>query len=295
MITKDLNIRLGRPINGINFLNDIDLEIESQVLSGKAILKLLPEITTLNWGENYLQFSNKDFSGGFLQLPFDKNITQRVQKAYEDILKTTQSNRIARIWNFIPNINSHEFGEETYKLFNKGRDNAVRKCNVKNMPAATGIDIHNKKISILYLCTNGKVQHFRNPEQDNPKDYPKQYGKQPPRFSRATTVTHPTYKKIFISGTSSIKNHQTLHYRNIESQLATTLDNIAIMRKECDVPTTSQSESITYLRHKKHLPIVKQYLEKYEPELAQTTSYVLANICRSDLDVEIEQTFTQKL
>ena len=98
------------------------------------------------------------------------------------------------------------------------------------MPAATGIGSHSDKIyGYLVATKNIDYENLENSIQMSAYRYPPQYGPKSPSFARATikkNLKKDGSVQVFISGTASIRGHQTLHEGDIEKQVNTTMENI---------------------------------------------------------------------
>jgi enamine deaminase RidA (YjgF/YER057c/UK114 family) len=123
-------------------------------------------------------------------------------------------------------------------------------------------------------------------------EYPPEDGPQSPSFSRAAIATVGTNKLILISGTASIIGHKTVHAGKPYEQTVTALGNIKILSE------ASQNRPIkaidiakfhyrVYVRNLGDFPEIKRaFVDFFDGN--SVAHYVQADICRSDLLVEIE-------
>ncbi|MDR1994061.1 Rid family hydrolase, partial [Azonexus sp.] len=114
-----------------------------------------------------------------------------------------------------------------------------------------------------------------------------------PTFSRAALAQLPGQELLFISGTASIVGHETLHIGDVAGQTRETLTNIAALLAAANqqartTPYTLGELSLRiYIRHAADYPCVRAIVEEQIGRVSPVI-YVQADICRSDLLVEIE-------
>ena len=149
------------------------------------------------------------------------------------------------------------------------------------------------------MAARGTSQPIENPRQLNPYHYPPQYSPRSPSFSRAIVKDWGTQRQLFISGTGSIVEHQSLHAGDVAAQLTEILRNIgALLEHAATVSGTDfRDKSITstfkvYLRHAADLPMIQEHLAH---ALGEGTSVLLLNadLCRKELLMEIEGMYSQ--
>ena len=108
-----------------------------------------------------------------------------------------------------------------------------------------------------------------------------------------------THRQLFISGTGSIVEHQSLHDGDVVAQLAEILRNIdTLLEHAANVSGTdfrhkcATSTFKMYLRHAADLPLIQEHLAH---ALGEGTSVLLLNadLCRKELLMEIEGTYTR--
>ncbi len=228
----------------------------------------------------------------------DKDIAQQTRLAYQVLLKTIQRQNtphLLRIWNFVPHINALESGIERYQLFNQGRKDAFADMGytqADGAPAACALGTHDDALCIAVLAGKRPAIAIENPRQISAYHYPKQYGAQPPIFSRAALLPQAGGNDLLlISGTASIVGHQTLHPGDILAQVTESVRNIeaVLQRANQQVGTPvwqlDQLSGRVYLRHASDLGVVQAYLQS---QGMTQFCFVEADICRSDLLVEIE-------
>jgi chorismate lyase/3-hydroxybenzoate synthase len=130
---------------------------------------------------------------------------------------------------------------------------------------------------------------LQNLNQTPSYEYPKRYGKMPPLFSRATKIKMNGHTILFISGTASIKNHESQFKGDIKKQFDLTVHNLRKIMKISKLKWDKERvKLIIYLRDKNNLNKIKGLISKID---GKNSSFMLANICRKDLDIEIEGWF----
>ena len=210
---------------------------------------------------------------------------------YTMLLSQLGNHQLQRVWNYLPDINRQVDGIENYRAFNAGRYEAFKNHFGEDLhprlPAASAVGTRGGRLSVVFLAGSGPMQHFENPEQIPALQYPSAYGFVPPAFARGTLVERPDGRSWFLSGTASIKGHAT-QGADIHEQLQLTLDNVQIMFRRMGLPPEVAASSKVFLRHASDLPVVRAAFEKAFPAFAPEAMFVLADICRSDLLLEME-------
>ncbi len=223
---------------------------------------------------------------GFVRRAINGDLEKKTSDAYDEILGCLGDTELYRCWNFVPQINVETEGTENYKLFNAGRRQAFDRHygtdSTKRMSAATGIDIHGDDLIVLFIAGSDEPVHIRNPQQVSAYNYPHIYGKLPPSFARATRIAD----RYFISGTASIKGHETLYVGDVEKQVETMADNVEIMLSQYQMDC--QKTGVVYVRRAEDIDLVRGLVQERFPEFSPV--YLEANICRGDLLVEMEMT-----
>jgi chorismate lyase / 3-hydroxybenzoate synthase len=235
---------------------------------------------------------------GVLESSEAMDIQKASYRAYEALLaccKDLGKPHLLRLWNYMPHINGLENGEERYRLFNTGRREALLAANyvVKDSaPAACALGSHRGSLKIAFLASTQPCIGIENPRQVSAYNYPKDYGVNPPIFSRAGLFVQEDGKNIlFISGTASIVGHQTLHIGDIALQTSESIANIQAVLNEAnrlagsDLWALNQLHGQVYVRKPEDLTIIQTILKQHA---LFNFTYVHADICRADLLVEIE-------
>lgn len=199
-----------------------------------------------------------------------------------------------RIWNYLSAINEGEHDAERYRRFCVGRGRALlRNTQLERLlPAATAIGSapgNGLLVFALAACQPGL--QIENPKQVSAFRYPRDYGRQSPSFSRATRVPWADQTTLFISGTASIVGHRTVHVGDVSAQLHQTVANIHTLCEQAarlDAGSFALRSCTVYARKAADLA-------RLQPELADlfgglSPRLCIGEVCRRDLDIEIEAT-----
>lgn len=229
------------------------------------------------------------------------NVLEDVARdAYTQIFNyCTQSgfSHLLRIWNYFPGINTDQAGLERYKRFCVGRHQAFSAFQnefTSTLPAASAVGTSDGPFQVLFLAGKHPGNPLENPRQISAYEYPPIYGPNSPSFSRA--MFHPSERggQLFVAGTASIVGHATQHQDDPAEQTVETLSNIhAVLNRAQNEGQeswgTEYSEGLmkVFVRHEKDLSAVCGVLEDHILGKASIL-YVLGEMCRKDLLVEIE-------
>ena len=223
---------------------------------------------------------------------------------YRDLLDIVGDGQpIYRIWNYLPEINGKTDGLENYRWFNVGRHRAYQERfdgrMAAHISAASAVGMDGQKLALAFIAGEAPVRGIENPEQVPAHRYPNDYGPKSPSFIRGSTTKVAGNETAFLSGTSSIKGHQTVGFGDFESQFETTIENIRIVAEQMGCPTAVSFTSPLrrhfkfYLRHREDFPLARDLFARTVGERAAAeTVFLQADICRSDLALEIEGIFS---
>lgn len=202
-----------------------------------------------------------------------------------------------RTWNYMANINGSSQGLERYRQFNTGRHKgfaASARDVTGNVPAACALGVRSGPLSVAFIAGKQATIPIENPRQVSAYHYPREYGDTSPTFSRASLAHLGAQELLLLSGTASIVGHGTVHVGDVEAQTHETLDNIdAVLAEAARHSQTGQRYRAAdlllrvYIRHATHYAAVKQILDQ-RLGAAHSAFYLHVDVCRSDLDVEIE-------
>jgi enamine deaminase RidA (YjgF/YER057c/UK114 family) len=214
---------------------------------------------------------------------------------------------ITRQWNYIEGILSNKESHQNYQVFNDARTRFYQDhFSEKGYPAATGIGMKTGGVLIEYIAIQG--EHVTNVPIDNPVQVPAHKypedclmglptgnRKTTPKFERGRYVDLQGEVIYFISGTSAITGEKTKYPGDAEQQIKLTIDNIDklvakdnLLRNNIPAPELRYNYLRIYLKERKDFKQVRKIcLERYG---SIPIVWLLANICREDLTVEIEAT-----
>ncbi|HJZ41452.1 MAG TPA: RidA family protein [Bacteroidales bacterium] len=224
-------------------------------------------------------------------------------------------NHIVRQWNYIGGILQHNVIctslTQNYQIFNEIRHQYFQKfLTTKGFPAATGIGNKFGHVTIDICAFQSMDQELHtfgisNPSQVNAYQYGQQVlvgspilshqVKHPPEFERAKLLVSRDQIRLFISGTASIIGQETIGKEDIEKQTLCTISNIEKLTdpenvRRCfpGLPSGSFTYSSlrVYVKQMEDLEITKSVCRQKFGDIPLV--YVVADICRDDLLMEIE-------
>lgn len=231
--------------------------------------------------------------------PLAADIGAQTEKIYREMLELVgaRGRRIARVWNYVPRINAESAeGLETYRVFCRGRALGFERAGWSGpLPAASAVGGAPGVLAVMFAATRAEPVARENPEQVPAYEYPADYGPKSPSFSRAMQARADGRRWTFVSGTAAIKGHETQAVGDLAGQIACTLDNLRLVSLECGLGETLQGKERhfkVYLRDAARLAEARAALEGEGGLLraADRVTWLLADICRAELEIEIEAT-----
>jgi enamine deaminase RidA (YjgF/YER057c/UK114 family) len=204
---------------------------------------------------------------------------------------------LLRIWNYLSEINRETPHGERYRQFNSARRRAfLGGCRSVDgiVPAACALGSERGAPLVIYfLASRTPARPIENPRQVSAFRYPPAYGPDSPTFSRAALAMQPAGQLLLISGTASIVGHQTVHAGDAAAQTRESIANISAVVAAANEVSGTGVYSINALQFKVYVRRAED-LAAIRRELASQLTpdhpilYLQADICRSDLLVEIE-------
>lgn len=202
---------------------------------------------------------------------------------------------LLRVWNYFPYINRHDNRLERYQAFCQGRHQALAtdlSGFESKLPAACALGSQTPGLLLYALAARQPGIQIENPRQLSAFRYPRQYGPKSPSFSRsilkswgAACASH-----LYLSGTASIVGHLTRHHHDLIAQLHEALLNMETLLEQASQRTQVPFRLAllkVYVRPAVDIaPLRDPIIERFGPELPLL--FLQADICRSDLLVEIE-------
>ena len=269
------------------------------VLAGEAVEELFGAARPAGRMGDVALFQSGDWLTGAATVPGGDGLEEATRRLYRDIFTATNGRHLARIWNYVPAINGTGAGGlENYRVFCRGRSLAFEQhygagFNAR-LPSASAVGTRSDALTVAFAASKAQPRHVENPLQVPAYAYPGEYGPRPPSFARATVVPGRERSTVFISGTAAIRGHATLPTRDPREQLECTLGNLREISRACglgpdlDGGGESARNFKVYLRHAEDRAMVAAILDERVLAGADRVSYLQANICRSNLLVEIE-------
>ena len=247
---------------------------------------------------------------GVIALPehrFDSGrplLQQAAESAYRqvfELIDRLEYPYLYRFWNYIAGINAESFGMERYQQFNIGRQDAFLAYGrdvLGNAPAACALGMKEGPLTIAFIAGTAPSLNIENPRQISACRYPQQYGPRSPTFSRASLVRIGKGSVLFISGTASIVGHATLHHEDAVMQAREAMTNIKLVLDEANRQSPDSFDLAglayrVYIRHPADFAPVRAELARIVGGQCNAV-YLQADICRTDLLLEIEAVHAAK-
>ena len=231
------------------------------------------------------------------------------EKAFDELVETFEEaqfplNSIVRQWNYLEDILGFDGEEQRYQEFNNVRSDAYGKVfEQSGYPAATGIGMSHGGVLIEYVAVKSKemyTQPVDNPDQISAHQYTEKVLvgeecnlKTTPKFERARYLKYRNKKLIFISGTASIIGEKTVGVGDAAKQTEITIQNMQRLYSDKvlaalpdDVANPKFGHARVYVKNRKDYTKIRNVVKKVYGDLPVV--YILADVCRDDLLVEIE-------
>jgi len=220
--------------------------------------------------------------------------------------------QVVRTWFYLGGINDLEADRQRYEGLNRARTDFYSDINFHNSlsrsncwpkayPSSTGIGMAGKGFvaSCLTFDTRRKdvfLMPLESPVQTPAYAYEPLFLIEGPKFSRAMAWVFGNDIVTWISGTASIVDSESCHLGDVEKQTGQTLDNIAKLISRENFTVHGVKDAGNSLQD---LAAVRVYIKRPEDfqkckticerRLAGIPSiYVIADVCRSELLVEVE-------
>ncbi len=235
-----------------------------------------------------------------------KTNAENAFSAIDSILQETRFNTsdIIRQWNYIEAILGFDTNQQRYQEFNDVRTTFYKDAfSKKGYPAATGIGMKNGGVIIEFIAVKSSKAitcPVDNPEQISAHHYSNEVligardkPKTTPKFERARYFQYENKKMIFISGTASIHGEKTVGIDNAAKQTEITINNIkqlysgkAFRQLPAPKMRAQYGHARVYVKKLDDFNAIKTVFEKHYGKLPVV--FIIADICRDDLLVEIE-------
>jgi chorismate lyase/3-hydroxybenzoate synthase len=223
------------------------------------------------------------------------------KRAYAELIGRVRASAhpfLIRIWNYFPDINLGDEDAERYRQFCVGRAQAVDAEFNNPPPAATAIgSVLNDGLHVIALCSSRPASALENPRQTPAWQYPRQYGKVSPGFSRGALLLAESGSPILLaSGTASIVGHASVHLDDVAEQCRESLRNLRALLDEGESQCGAHFDFSAcralrvYVRDPAQLESVRSVFEISGIPPAHIV-YLHGEVCRRELSVELEGVF----
>ncbi|MDD4921805.1 MAG: hypothetical protein PHS30_04915 [Bacteroidales bacterium] len=229
----------------------------------------------------------------------------------EEILSEEEMHihEIVRQWNYIGQITEINNGIQNYQAFNNARARFYAKTTWEEFgyPAATGIgmSIHGIIVGLIAVSNRSDIRIYPidNPLQVTAHHYSSSMlvgaqkvnsKNETPKFERAKVVQGDSGMICYISGTAAIRGEQSMREMDVALQTRQTIENIIYLISAENIKRHGVSSEgflfmsglRVYIKRNAYFSLVKAEVEKVWSKIP--IIYVQADICRSELLVEIE-------
>jgi chorismate lyase/3-hydroxybenzoate synthase len=280
---------------------DSTFSVDVPVLAGEPVEVLFRDLRLVSRrSDGFRLFETAGWRFGVVSLPAGASLEAISHRAYREVFQVLHGWHPARIWNYVPGINAiGPGGLENYRTFCRGRSLAFEEFYgpgfKASVSAASAVGCQSPTLTVVFAACAVAPRHVENPLQVPAYDYPSQYGPRAPSFARATVVPDPARPAVFVSGTSAIRGHATVAPENTREQLTCTLENLRQISLACGLGPDLASGAMQrhfkiYLRHPSEQPVIADVLNQNLLRAGDHVSYLHADICRRQLNVEIEMT-----
>jgi enamine deaminase RidA (YjgF/YER057c/UK114 family) len=291
------------------------LAIEVWATGGKAVYVEWPSPNVLQVSMGNVTWTHtggitpRNTTGNVYEQSLDlfRQLKQRLKQA------GVPMENLIRTWLYLGSITGPEGDLERYMELNRartdsykgvrfGRKHAMAITGQAVYPASTGIGMCGTGIamSATAIATDRKdvfLLPLENPQQTPVYEYEKVYSPESPKFVRAMAEAIGDYLVIWISGTASIVHSKTVHVGDPGKQADQTLTNIELLISHRNftrsgvqgVRATLQdlAKLRVYVKRPQDYPVIRKVVEKRCGKSVPVI-YVVADVCRSDLLVEME-------
>lgn len=292
-------IWFGAPAAGLEiFGGEPALRVALPVLAGANRQEVLPAAGEAMPGEGCTCFRADGRLAGFAVAPAGLTPEDAAREVYDRLLTATRGHTLYRIWNYVPQINAVSGGLEHYRQFCRGRsvafENHFGAGFQLQLPAASGVGSVAGPLAVAFLAGTAPARHIENPRQVPAFAYPARYGPRAPSFCRATVVVRDDDREIFISGTAAIRGHESVASTDLAGQLACTRENLELIARAAGAGSRMGAEAKArrifhaYIRHAEDFGTVRADLERHLLRPGDAITYLQADLCRAELQVEIE-------
>lgn len=271
------------------------------VLAGDGVESIFPAARPAGAAGLFSLYETGEWLVGAGALPVESVYGPVSTRLYEELFAAVGERHLCRIWNYVPRINAAGAdGLENYRSFSCGRSLAFERRfgpDFKTrLPAGSAVGSEGEHLVVVFAASRSSPRHCENPVQVPACEYPALHGPRPPSFCRATVVASGKRRDVFVSGTAAIKGHETVAPGDTRNQLGHTLENlrhifrVAGLGADLRAGRADARHFKVYLRQADDLAEVAGVLAEEMIRPGDQVSYLRADLCRAELNVEIEAT-----
>ncbi len=281
---------------------DDSLPVGLPVIAGEPCESLFPSAVPAGRAGDFALYQAGDWLLGHAQAQPGEELESATLRLYAGLVGASRGRHLCRIWNYVPGINAcRDDGLENYQAFSRARSLAFERAMGAEfkrwLPSASAVGSNDGRFAVVFAANRATPQHRENPRQVPAYEYPLQYGPRAPSFARATIVPRADGRRdVFISGTSAITGHATIAPGDTPAQTRCTLANLREISRACDLgDDLGAGRSLTrhvkiYLRDAADQTNVAAEMDASLIRPGDVVSYLVADICRAALNVEVEVT-----
>ena len=109
-------------------------------------------------------------------------------------------------------------------------------------------------------------------------------------FSRAAEVRTPSWKRVIVSGTASIKpdSHDVAHVGDIDAQIDCTMNAVAAIYESRGLSLKDVSGALVYLKEERYRANWEKWLAAHPEYPREHSRAIVADVCRDEWLFEIE-------
>jgi enamine deaminase RidA (YjgF/YER057c/UK114 family) len=274
--------------------------VSLDVLGGPPTENVFRRSRPIGRAGDFVLFEQDGWLLGRASLPVADRHEATTRRLYDGLLAVARRHHLARIWNYVPRINEPGTdGLENYRAFCRGRSLAFEaefgpgftRC----VPAASAVGSESDDLVVVAAASPDPARHFENPWQVPAYEYPPDHGPRPPSFARATVAPQSDgTAAVFISGTAAIRGHASVAPEDTERQIDCTLANLEVISRACGLGShvgrhhCAARHAKVYIRHAEDYPRVAARFGSEFSLPTDRVTFLRADICRKELNVEIE-------
>ncbi len=295
----------------------LSLEVYYVDKSSKEIIIAHKSIDEISYSViNYPDY--KEIYAAGLTTKYQNNLYEQARGSFTQVQKILDNEKlsfsdIVRQWNYIEHITDttgYDSVRQNYQIFNDVRSLFYGTSSFENgYPSATGIGTHAGGVTIDFIAVSSSghlsIHPLNNPEQIDAYEYSDHVlvgkgsdettRKTTPKFERGKLLIAKDHTRIYVSGTAAVVGETTAHPDDVEKQTFTTIENINRLLSpgnllkhgiHYEVKKKSFSYLRTYIKNRVDMESVKRLCEEHFK--SENFQYLISDICRKDLLVEIE-------